>query len=274
MNIKQLFSKTLLVLMFSCLFISTAYSKEVYTFGVVPQSGTLKVAKLWSPLLRHIKKTSGVKVKFATANTMEAFEERLANGDFDFVYMDPQQYVDFSKSGQYLAIAKRKEQPLKGIIVVHKDSPIQSLADLNNSKMAFPSPTEFGSTLVPQKALVSENISMKPHYVNSDDSVYLSVSKGLFQAGGGIKVTFDAMKKKVKKKLRVIWEAPDYTPHAIAVHERVPADIVLAVQQSFLTLSDDKNCSVQLKKLKIMQGLELAKDEDWNDIRQFKSASL
>jgi phosphonate transport system substrate-binding protein len=276
MTIKPFFIKHLLVLLIACLPASGAWSKEKvsYTFGVVPQSATIKVARLWGPLLRHIEKNSGIKIVFKTANNMKTFEERVAHGEYDFAYLDPKQYVNFSNGGIYQAIAKRKDQPLKGIIVVHKDSPIQSLEDLQNSMVAFPSPTEFGSTLIPQQALLSNNVNVQPRYVNSDDSVYLGVSRGLFPAGGGIKVTLERMKKKVKKNLRIIWEAPDYTPHAIAVHNRVPQNVVDVVQEAFVKLNEDRNCSIQLKKLKIMEGLELAEDKDWNDVREFKGSEL
>lgn len=246
-----------------------AEEKKVFTFGVVPQSPTLKVAKLWSPLLRHMTKESGVKLKFKTAKDIDEFEKRLAAGEYDFVYMDPHQYVTFYTADGYQAIAKRKDQPVKGIIVVPKDSAIESIDGLSNSEIAFSAPTAFGPNLVSQK-FAKQNVDFTPKYVKSDDSVYLAVSKGLVPAGGGIEVTLSNMKKKVRKKLKVIWTADEYTPHAVAAHSSVPADVVQSVQKAFVTLNEDKRCSVQLKKLKIMNGLEFAKNSDWDDVRGLK----
>lgn len=247
---------------------STQPKNKVYTFGVVPQQSAKKLASLWGPILQHVSKESGVALRFATAKDIPTFEKRLARGDYDFSYMNPYHYTVFSQAPtEYRAFAKRRQQDIRGIVVVHKDSPIKTLGELNGLMLAFPSPAAFAASILPRAKMQLDGIDFDSRYVSSHDSVYLGVAKGFFSAGGGVKRTFNNAAPEVREQLRVLWTTDAYTPHAFAHHPRVPSNVAKAVQNAFVAMKESTKGNVLLKSIKIKNGIEVAGDKQWDDVR-------
>lgn len=249
------------------LFLPILAQGEVYSFGVVPQQSAKKLAQLWTPILAHISKETGHTLQLQTAKNIPIFEQRLAAGAYDFSYMNPYHYTVFSEKPGYIAFAKRRDQKIKGIMVVRKDSGIKSLQDLQNTTLAFPSPAAFAASILPRAKLKMDNIAFKPQYVSSHDSVYLSVAKGLFPAGGGVKRTLNNTKVEVSEQLRILWTTNAYTPHAFAAHSKIPQTIRQEIQQAFVNMNSSPEGRALLKSIKIKNGIVAGVDKDWDDVR-------
>jgi phosphonate transport system substrate-binding protein len=245
-----------------------------YSFAVVPQQSAQRLAVLWGPILAHIQKETGIKLQFKTAKNIPEFENRLAQSEYDFAYMNPYHFTVFNRSQGYTAIAVRKDQPIKGIIVVRKDSPISSIDALADKTLAFPSPGAFAASILPRANLKQQNIKITPRYVSSHDSVYLNVAKGLLPAGGGVKRTFDNTNPTINSTLKILWTSTAYTPHAIAAHPNVKKDIRERIQNALVNMKNTAKGKKLLLALKIKNGLIKAEDKDWDDVRDLKLDKL
>ncbi len=254
------------MMLFFLSFLSFNLRAETLTFGVVPQQSAKKMAALWSPVLRYLSQSSGLKIQFSTAKNIPEFEKRLLAGEYDIAYMNPYHYTVFSQKPGYRAIAKQKDKKIKGIVVIKKDSPLVSLNELNGSKLAFPSPAAFAASVLPRAYMEQNGIGFSPKYVSSHDSVYLNVSKGFFPAGGGVMRTFNNSAPEVREQLKVLWTTPAYTSHAIAVHPSLSTESAQKLVQSMLAMNNDPAGKALLKNLNF-KGLEAASDQQWNDIR-------
>lgn len=244
--------------------------ETILTFAVVPQQSASKLAKLWSPIIDDISLKSGVKIKFTTAPDIPTFEKRLSEGLYDIAYMNPYHYVIFNQSPGYQAIAKARDKRIKGIIVVAKESPITKFSDLNkrdNKSLAFPAPAAFAATILTQSDLKKNKVEFIPQYVSSHDSVYRTVAKGIYPAGGGVLRTFNNVDPKIKAQLRILSTTKGYTPHAIAAHPRVSKAQSSSIQKALASMEQREEGKALLNKIKI-KGFEKAKDKDWNDIRK------
>jgi len=241
-------------------------AEQVLTFGVVPQQSASKLAKLWGPIIAEITQHSGINIKFATAPDIPTFEKRLSTGEYDIAYMNPYHYVVFHQSNGYEALAKARDKVIKGIIVVAKDGPINGFADLNNTTLAFPAPAAFAASILTQSALNKNHVTFTPNYVSSHDSVYLTVAKGIYPAGGGVLRTFNNVDSAIRDKLQVLFTTQGYTPHAIATHPRVNADDAKKIQLALTTMEASESGKALLNSIKI-KGFETANDTNWNDIR-------
>lgn len=240
---------------------------ESYSFGVVPQQSASQLAILWGPIFTYVSDKTGVKLQFKTAKNIPEFEKRLASGEYDFAYMNPYHFTVFNRNPGYRALAVRKDQPIKGIFVVRKDSNIQSLNDLHEKTLAFPAPAAFAASVLPRAELNRKNIAFTAKYVSSHDSVYLGVAKGLFPAGGGVRRTFNNTSPEVKEQLKILWTSAAFTPHAITVHPRVNAEIYQRVQQALIEMISNPDGKALLASLKIKNGLIKADDADWDDVK-------
>jgi len=264
-----------LLLFLTILLISPLKADEnkVFTFGVVPQQSASKLAKTWGPLMAKITKETGIALRFATAPNIPEFEKRLLAGEYDFAYMNPYHYEVFSKDPGYTAIAKARDKKITGILITRKDSDISDLAQLQDMTLAFPSPAAFAASILPRAEFKNNGISIKTRYVSSHDSVYRGVANGLFPAGGGITRTFNAVDPEIHDQLKILWTSNGYTPHAIASHPSVDAQVAKNVQSALVSIDATDEGKKMLEPLKI-KGWQMAIDSDWDDVRALNIQTL
>jgi len=259
--------KTIVFTLFMLVIAPFTVAENSLTFAVVPQQSASKLAQLWTPIVKELSQKSGLKIKFATAPDIPTFEKRLSQGLYDIAYMNPYHYVVFHKSNDYQALAKAKDKRIKGIIVVAKDSAINHFNDLNNATLAFPAPAAFAATILTQSDLKASEVNFTAKYVSSHDSVYLTVAKGIYPAGGGVLRTFNNVAPNIKKQLRILSTTKGYTPHAIATHPRVNIEEMNRLQEAIIAMDKTESGKALLDNIKI-KGFESAKNTDWDDVRK------
>jgi phosphonate transport system substrate-binding protein len=255
----------LLALLLLLLPVSTP-AGEVLTFGIVPQQSASKLARLWGPILAHLSRDAGIELRFATAPDIPTFEKRLAAGEYDIAYMNPYHYTVFSEAPGYQALAKARDKKIRGILVVRKDSPIMTPEQLDGATLAFPAPAAFAASLLTRAHLKAVGVTFEPAYVASHDSVYRAVAKGLYPAGGGVMRTLNNLAPEIRSQLRVLWTTEAFTPHAIAVHPRVPLAERQEIGAALFRIADSPEGRTLVEALNL-KGFEAAANQDWNDVR-------
>jgi phosphonate transport system substrate-binding protein len=141
-----------------------------------------------------------------------------------------------NKSSGYLPIIRDKAD-LHGILVVRKDSPVKSPAELIGKTIVFPSPNALGASLLMRADLANLfHIKFTPKYVSSHDSVYLHVAKGLAEAGGGVEKTLREQNSAIRDSLKIIYETRPMPSHPVAAHPRVSGPDVEKVRRAFIDL--------------------------------------
>ena len=263
-TIKRYFGLYVIVGMIACLSVPVS-ADETYKFGIVPQQSGSRLSKLWTPILEYLETKTGYKFQFATARNIPTYEKRLLNGKYDFAYMNPYHYIQYQNQAGYNAFAKAKQKRLKGILVVHKDSPYKKIEDLHDAEMAFPS-NAFAANLVPRAIMAQADIGFSPKFVASHDSVYRNVAKGRYPAGGGVMRTYRNTSPEYRDNLRILWTSEGYTPHAFAAHPRVPQHVVDEVQRAMLEMDRDPRGKALLKSIRL-KGIEAGQNLEWDDVR-------
>ncbi|MBI3776416.1 MAG: phosphate/phosphite/phosphonate ABC transporter substrate-binding protein [Gammaproteobacteria bacterium] len=239
---------------------------EIYTFGIVPQDSAGLAAKEWTPILKYLEERTGKQFQFATTRSIPLFSQRVAESKYDFVYMNPNDYIKYQDKDRYRAIARARNFKLKGIIVVRKDSPLEKLDELNNKDLAVPA-NAFASDTLARAALHGSGLAVTISPLATSDAVYRAVALGHATAGGGMLRTFNNAAPEYREQLRVLWTSEGYTAQAFAAHSRVPNDVVQAVQEALIDLSDDPLARKYLKTI-APEGLDYGRDEDWDDVRK------
>lgn len=212
-----------------------AAAGENYVFGITPQFERRQLFAIWNPILKELEKRTGYSFELAVPPDIPSFERGYNTGKFDFSYMNPYLVVANPQGYQPLV---RDAAPVRGILVVARDSPIKSPADLDGKTIAFPAPNAIGASLLVRAELArSFKVTIKPSYVNSHTAVYLNVAQGLADAGGGVQKTLDEQKDAVKGLLRVIHTTRPVPSLPIAAHPRIPSQVREAVQKALLELA-------------------------------------
>ncbi|MGF1725419.1 phosphate/phosphite/phosphonate ABC transporter substrate-binding protein [Photobacterium nomapromontoriensis] len=243
--------------------------EQTYTFGIVPQQSASRLAALWTPIMQYLSEQTGLNIQFSTAPNIPVFEQRLAAGEYDFAYMNPYHFTVFHQEPGYHALAKGKNKQIKGILVVHKDSDITALEQLDQHTLAFPAPAAFAASILTRSYLSEIGVDFTAKYVSSHDSVYSTVAKGLYPAGGGVIRTFNNIPEAVRNQLRVLWTTQGYTPHAFAAHPDVNIEDQQKLQHALIQMEYTLNGVALLQSIKL-KGIETAKSSDWDDVRGLK----
>ncbi|WP_022850335.1 phosphate/phosphite/phosphonate ABC transporter substrate-binding protein [Limisalsivibrio acetivorans] len=259
---------TVMLIGFSC-----AWGENALSFGVVPQQSTYTILKKWTPLINELSTRSGVKLTLKTAPSIPEFEKRLAEGGYDIAYMNPYHYITYHEISGYRAFARERDKSIVGIVVVPSDSPYNSLHDLKEKNLAFPSTGAFAASMLVRSMLSEMGIPHSSDYVGSHDSVYLSVAGGIHDAGGGIRRTFNEVDASVSGELRILAETKSFTPHAFAARGDTKEELLDSLKGAMLSFHMD----IKGRKLLDNAGLAgfiSASDEDWNDIRSLGKNNL
>jgi phosphonate transport system substrate-binding protein len=241
-------------LLFIATLIVSPAGADSLRFGVVPQFEASRLLSIWEPLLLQVSQRAGVDIQFVPSPSIPQFEKAFEQGEFDLVYMNPYHLIVANKMQGYLPVLNDNSRQLFGIIVVRKDSPLTSIEQLNGKTVAFPAPNALGAALIPRTEFAEKyKIEVNELYTESHSSSYLSVLVGKADAGGGVMGTFNQQPKKYQDRLRILYETSRVSPHPIAVHPRVDAEVIKAVIQAFLKVSETEQGSQLLQKIPIKQ---------------------
>lgn len=208
---------------------------ETYSFGVTPQFERRQLLTIWLPILSELEKRTGHHFQLVTPADIPSFEKQYNSGSFDFAYVNP--YLIVASSQKYQPLV-RDATPIRGILVVARNSPAHTPADLDGAEIAFPAPNAVGASLLVRSELSRLfHIRFTPRYVNSHTATYLNVAQGLVPAGGGVQKTFDEQKEATRSLLRVIHTTQAVPSLPIAAHPRIAPAVQQAVRAALLDLA-------------------------------------
>lgn len=259
----QYLLKTMILMTFT----TSVYATEIYSFGITPQASAIQAAKDWTPVLQALEIKTGLKFRFATTRNNSMFSQRIAEETWDFAYLSPDEYVNRDRQEvRYQPIARARNFKLKGIVVVRENSSAEQLEDLNNTTLAVPADA-FTASIIPQAVLRHAGTQFSPQTMANQGMAYREVIDGRADASGGTLRSFNSLLPNERNVLRVLWASDGYAPFAITAHIRVPQDVTRRVQEALIDLHLDAQGKKILKTI-APEGLDYAKDEDWNEVRK------
>lgn len=247
---------------------SVATAEPIYSFGVVPQFEPGKLTSIWLPILREVESLSGIKLQMVGSPQIPEFEKSFMAGEFDFAYMNPYHALVAMETQHYEPLVRDHGRQLSGILVVHKDSPITTIAELNGKRVAFPAPNALGASLMTRADMANRfHIEVEPEYVQTHSSVYLNVALNRFVAGGGVLSTLKQQAPYIQDSLRVLYETERVAPHPVVAHPRVRRRDQQAVLKAFMTLGQSESGRELLRRIP-MHEVGLASTDDYRSLKQ------
>lgn len=235
--------------------------RKTYTVGVVPQFEQRRLHAAWKPVLDNLEKRTGLQFDLNSTLTIDTFEQAVSRGEFDFLYLNPYLLVQVHGPQGYIPLVADKA-PLRGILVVRRDSTIRTPADLKGKVVAFPSANAIGATLLPRADLDQIfQVAVTPLFVKTHSSVYLHVVKDLVAAGGGVEKTLREQSAAIRSALRVIYATRAIPSHPVAAHPRVPKEVRDKVRGALLAISASPEGRALLKKIPVEQFIPVTYDD-------------
>jgi phosphonate transport system substrate-binding protein len=262
------------MMFFFGLFLCNASAAEDFVIGVVPQFEAQRINNTWNPVLEELSRRTGNHFRLQGAASIGEFEQAFANGEYDFVYLNPWHAVIANETQGYQPILNDGMTKLRGVLVINKDSSVNEVADLDGMEIAFPSPNALGASLLMRADLAQIfKIQIKPVYVQTHSSVYLNVALGTMPAGGGVMGTFNELSDDVRNRIRILYETREMNPHPVSVHPRVEQEHVNSFVKAFLEISTDPETEKLLSDIPMLKPAPTTLDaylmlRDWG-LREF-----
>jgi phosphonate transport system substrate-binding protein len=231
----------------------TVTNSKIYTVGITPQFEARKLFEIWRPILDAIEKESGLRFTLRGAPTINDYEQQYFSGQFDFAYVNPYM-VGVKNMKGYIPLVRDHGNSLVGVLVVRKDSPIQSAKELDGKTVAFPAPDAVAACLMVRAKLDTDyGVHVVPRFVRSHDSVFLNVAVGEVDAAGGVKGTLERQPEEVRRSLRELLTTREVAAIPLVANPAVPEKIREKVRAAFLKLGATDAGKALLVKVPIQQ---------------------
>lgn len=248
-----------------------AAEKDVYIFSVVPQFTPAEINRSWTPVVEKLSRATGRRFEIKIYPGYRQFEAAFMNGEIDLAYLNPYYAVMAKRAQGYIPLLRDDANRLIGLIVVRRDSTIQSIQELNGKELAFPSPNAFATSLYPRALLADqEKISIIPRYVSTHSNVYRHVILGEAIAGGGVSHTLKRESPEVQAQLRVLYETPGVPSHPLVAHPRMPEGLRQAIKNTLIEMHNDPAEQKLLTDILMPKPVEADYARDYQPLEKLK----
>jgi len=249
------------------------------SFGVIIWRSPTLTAQFWNPILRYVSERSGVPLQLKVAHTGPEHTAMVRRGEYHFLYSNHNFIKENEESG-YRVFARSRDDVGTGEIVVLKDSPIRSLADLEGKEVVFPHLAAFYGYHLPMDGLLRKGIQVKPHFAGNQEGAMGQLKAGRAVAAGVNAAVMRAFAQRENVAYRTLWSSDKYVSLALSALPSVPADSVKAVRDAFLKMADDREglkvltASAEVLKAEAPLRFVAAKDSEFDNIRKFYRTTL
>lgn len=265
----------LIFLMFAFSSISNAGDRLV--FAVHPYLPATEISEKFGPLVKYLSKELGEPVEIKISLDYQNHIVEIGKDNVDIAYMGPASYVkmvDAYGRKQLLARQESNGKPtFHGVIIVRKDNPLSSIADLAGKRFAFGDPESTMSHLVPRYMLWKEGITLDNlggyAFLANHHNVALGVLAGDFDAGA---VKEEVFYEYEKRGLRELVRTPEISDHVFVATNRLSPEKIQKLRDALHSLRGKEAGRDILNSIKPSISLVPAKDEDYGNLREILKA--
>jgi len=207
---------------------------NVLIFGIHPLYNPQRLQETYGPLIDYLNRNLvGAKIQLEASRSYETFEQKHYDRHFHFALPNPYQTINSLKHGYRVFGKMGGDDQFRGIILVRKDSGINTVADLKGKTISFPAPTALAATMMPLYYLhtlgLDVNRDIHRLFVGSQDSVMMNVYLGQTAAGATWPPPWQAFVERhpqIAAELVVKWETPALINNGLVVRDDIPQPLL------------------------------------------------
>jgi len=252
------------LLLFSIIFSTLAHAEsKTLTFGVFPYVSSGKLIKHQAVVHQFLRKQLNKDIEFVTAQNFQGYADRVLNAEYDLIFTAPHFARYCQLQGLYTPLAMTHTK-IQGVYLVHKDSPLQSLQDLQGQEVSISSVgLRFGllHQIMKQqtKTLSIDKLKIRETRTHNN-SVFSVYKKEIDVALTGANI-WKNVKPDIKSQLRLIGETPKVSGFVIMARP----ELAKQLKPLFSNVDQDFTNSLAGKKY-IFRGLKTYQDNMLTDM--------
>lgn len=259
-----------LVALFLLSFPTMSQAGQELTLLIHPYLTATEIHKKFSPLADYLGNETGKKIVIKIAKDYQQHITAVGTDQMDLAYMGPNSYVEMT--GKYgmkplLACQEIAGKPfLHGMIIIKKDSPITSLADLAGKRLAFVAPESTMGYVIPRLMLHEAGVDLKQaaqvDFLKEHSNVALAVLNGYYDAGAVKDETFYRYQD---RGLKALAKSPAVHEHLFVSSSNLPEPLINSLRKALLDLRDPTVLAAIFPNL---TGLIPVVDSDYDPLRK------
>jgi phosphonate transport system substrate-binding protein len=235
-------------------------------FGVLNQQSPALTAERWNPILHYLSTVSGVPLRLKMGPTVQVTDSMMGLGQFDFVFTNHNFRPEYDLLG-YRVIARWGGEPIRCVIAVPLDSPLQALAELSGKRVAFPSADAFVGYAVPIAALKKAHVRIEEVFAGNQEGALAQLKVRRVDAAAVNSRFLNQYAEREGVSFRELFVSEPYPELAVVAHPRVPAAIVEKVRLALVGMKSDPDAA-EIRQRTKSPGFEPATDADYEGVRR------
>lgn len=209
-------------------------SRAEYVFGIHPQRNPEKLHAVFGPLIDYLnEQVPDARFVFEASRNYDVFDQKIAARHFAFVLPNPYETLLAIDRGYRVFAKMGNDADLRGLIIVRRDSGIDSVDDLKGKAVSFPAPTALAATMMTQHFLQAHGLDVRrdieARYVGSMESSLLNIHRGNVAAGTAYPPAwrmFIRERPALAGELRVLWQTESLPNNSVMARDDVPPELV------------------------------------------------
>jgi len=247
-----------------------AHAQEEIALGSVAMDVPAAMVQRLKPLTTYLSNKTGLKVNFRASPNLGSAVNELGKDQTQIAYLTPVAYIeayDKYKAKALVAPLTHGQATFNLVIVVHQDSPIQNMSDLQGKSFALGDEKALLQRAVVVNGGVQLHQLSRFSFLKHYDNIAKAVINKDFDAG----ILKDTVYEKFAAQgLRVIHTSPPLASYLFAVNDKLSEDSVKKLRSALLALkADNAEGKAVLKELdKGYDGFVPAEDKDYDTVRK------
>lgn len=206
-------------------------------FGVFPNLTPKVLVETYRPLADFLQDRLHRRVEIYSALDLRTFAANTARGDYDLVLTAPHLAWLARQDAGYRPLLKYAE-PVRGVLVVRADSPIQTPAQLRGKRVAIADP--LAVVVMAMRAQLraqgfASGSAIQIENAQSHNNAAMRVFSGGVEAAILGAQEYRRLPAEVQSGLRILAETPPLSSQMFLSHPRVREQEALAVRQMLLS---------------------------------------
>lgn len=247
-----------------------------YVIGIHPLHNPKRLFEVYGPIVDFLNANMPeAAFSLEASRNYEEFDKKLYSGRFDFAMPNPYQTINSLKHGYRVFGKMADDNDFRGIILVRRDSGINTVADLKGKAVSYPAPTALAATMMPQYYLHTHgldiNRDIENRYVGSQESSIINVLRGHVAAGATWPVpwkTFSKENPQLASQLEVKWQTEPLQNNGWVARKDLPPEVVNKFATLLFNLDRHQQGRDMLARIPVSR-FEPANDDSYGPVRAF-----
>jgi phosphonate transport system substrate-binding protein len=230
------------ILILSLLIFNISFAQESLKLAVLSYGDTVKEYKRYSVLSKYLSSKLNKKVDMVIVENVDRVFELFKRKEAHLAVGCSVVYFELKRKFNVEAVAVMKingKAVENGVLVVKKDSPIESIEDLKGKKITLGSPICMSNCVMPLYMLAQAGITQED-VINiwssgTDKGAILAVLAGIADVAG---IREESLKT-YQDQLRVIAKSPSFPRHIIMVSKTLDKKLYEEIEKALFSIDQE-----------------------------------